>query len=156
MRELLFRGKRTDDGAWVFGSYVVATHKYSRDQKSAPHKSWIITRAHGNGGWFTAVQRFPVIDETVSQFTGMLDRDGRRIFEGDIVMNHLDPKEPDEETLGVILWDEKRDGWGYREYRDIFQDGLDDVSGIDGKWKVVDNIYENDEWYEKVMRPKAE
>ena len=156
MREILFRGKRTDNGEWVYGSYAIATHKYSLKQVGEPHKSWIITRAHGNGGWFTVVTRFPVIDETVCQCTGMKDCNGTPIFEGDIVMNRLDPKEPERETRGAILWDDKRNGWGYRELDCAYQDELDDVSGIDGQWEVVDNIYDNVEQYWKIAKARTE
>ena len=156
MREILFRGKRTDNGEWVYGSYAIATHKYSYKQANEPHKSWIITRAHGNGGWFTTVVRFPVIDETVGQLTGMKDLNGTPIFEGDIVANHLDPKEPERETRGAILWDDKFHGWGYLEFGRAYQDELDDVSGIDGQWEVVDNIFDNAECYWKIANKQTE
>ena len=61
MREILFRGKRKDDGKWVVG--------------------FLVSHAHV-GDWVTAE---PIAPETVGQYTGMTDKNGKKIFEGDIV-----------------------------------------------------------------------
>ena len=73
MREILFRGKSKAYNEWLIseciGSYV------SND--GIKHIDlWV-----NNSGWFE------VIPETVSQFTGLLDRHGKRLFEKDIVKN---------------------------------------------------------------------
>lgn len=68
MREILFRGKRADDGKWKFGYY-------DSDLYGA------IIRTP-NGSW---AEINYVDSETVGQFTGKTHKSGVKIFEGDIV-----------------------------------------------------------------------
>lgn len=82
MREILFRGKRCDGGGWVYGYYVKA--KYHFHEKGI-HEDWIICGAAANGGYFALHSRFPVQSDSVGQFTGCLDMNGAKIFEGDYV-----------------------------------------------------------------------
>lgn len=69
MREILFRGKRLDNGEWVYGNYSFA-------DCFAKHQHYIFQ----NKAFEHAVD-----PATVGQFTGLPDKDGTRIFEGDVV-----------------------------------------------------------------------
>ena len=93
MREILFRGQRCDNGEWVQGFYVRADHHW---HNHGIHKDWIICGASANGGWFALHNKYAVKSETVGQFTGLVDKNGTKIFEGDIVRClrfHCDGKE---------------------------------------------------------------
>lgn len=66
-REILFRGKRTDNGEWAEGELIHAV-------PSGIPGIRIPSR--------TALLIYSVIPETVGQFTGLTDKNGKRIFEG--------------------------------------------------------------------------
>ena len=75
MREILFRGKRVDNGEWVEGQYVYLLNP--KTENGQPIKHFI------HDGTPFGVQIDP---ETICEYTGLTDKNGRKVFEGDIVM----------------------------------------------------------------------
>jgi uncharacterized phage protein (TIGR01671 family) len=87
MREILFRGK-TKDSKWVEGFYYVARYRYAGGKEFISEKHMITTGiVEASGGYGESVEtiEYSVIPESVSEFTGLTDKNGEKIFEGDIV-----------------------------------------------------------------------
>ena len=73
MREIKFRGKRLDNGEWIYGSLLVSHFKDDKKER------YFITQFSGNYTF-----EHEVDPNTVGQFTGLRDKNGRDIWEGDI------------------------------------------------------------------------
>ena len=111
MREILFRGKCLANGEWVFGDL------YHRG------KEVVITS-------FYAGHHVAVDPTTVGQFTGLLDKNDQRIFEGDLF------RDESEDLTAVVIF---KDGCFRLEWRGIT--GTWTESGFDecgGGWGIVD------------------
>lgn len=131
MREILFVGKRTDNNEWICGSL-----KHTKIKDFDYYE--IITLDN--------LQSATVKPETIRQFTGLTDKNGKKIFEGDIV-NYEDCPASDyyRETIivnrGVI---EFSDGAFYVTERETVE--MDDlIYNGTMNCEVVGNIYDNPE-----------
>ena len=74
-REILYRGARMEDGKFVYGSLVFVKEN-DKSENELPHI--VISYGPDTFDWFE------VETETVGQYTGIDDREGEKIFEGDI------------------------------------------------------------------------
>ena len=74
-REILYRGARMEDGKFVYGSLAFVKEN-NKSENELPHI--VISYGPDTFDWFE------VETETVGQYTGIDDREGEKIFEGDI------------------------------------------------------------------------
>ena len=137
MREILFRGKRIDNGDFVFGMpWIFEDH------------ACICPWDKGMCKYDTGYYPVPVIPETVGQYTGLTDKNGKRIFEGDIVCHYNEnpfTKSTDIEK-GEVFWDKDFCGWR-RTTNHVFHSGVVDTYRMSSQcvYEVIGNIHDNPE-----------
>lgn len=128
----LYRGKRKDNGEWIEGFLVVIGKLY-----------YILTgKVDITKG--VALERFEVIPSTVGQFTGLSDKTGKRIFEGDICRNTKTGEIVSVKwhgTMAGYVWSKpKNDNKHLYDFGELFR--------VYDKYEVIGNIHDNPELLE--------
>ena len=121
MKEILFKGKRVDNGEWTEGYFF---------------KSWDkVFILWGMTGDSPNMEE--VIPETVGQYTGLTDKNGKKIFEGDILLKGFEKV--------LVKWNANQCRWG------IYSNNYE-ICGFNestqGYFEVIGNIYDNHELLE--------
>ena len=124
MRDIEFRGKQTDNGEWVYG---VPT-KDGRGEMVMVENIFECEEYNCRGANCLYVD-----ENTVGQYTGLADRNGTKIFEGDIVLLN-----GDEEPYQVVF-----DESCFQVYSDSVRYAMDNF--YDYEIEVIGNIYDNPE-----------
>ena len=101
-REILFKAKRKDNGEWVEGQYVYIANPLTEDGKPIKH---LIC----NG---TNIFNDLIDPDTLCQYTGLTDKNGKKIWENDIISIHAySYDEPEDDYFGVVTYCEKDACW---------------------------------------------
>lgn len=151
MREILFRGKRKNDYEWLYGFPYIT-------RKNAVKINWYCSE-------FGSMRTDEVDPETVGQYTGLIDKNGKKVFEGDIF------KFSDEiwesfytscgtewgswkvENYAVVGFDDERSGFDFVKYKfcensveaDIHENHDIEFAEFISSLEVIGNIHDNPE-----------
>ena len=138
IREVLFRGKRKDNGEWIEGgycycdnkSYIVINTRYIPDTRD-----WDEADYYEENPVYKPVF-IEVISETVGQYTGLTDKNDTKIFEGNIVR-------------GTDAIHRGREVYGYIDHKNgsfvIVGDLMTHYRWLDYNVEIIGNIHDNPE-----------
>lgn len=149
MREVLFRGKRADYGEWIEGYYAKqSNHACFAHELKYQHFIFKDVCLDFNLG---GLQGFEIIPETVGQYTGLKDKNGKKIFEGDIV--RLTDEHNEIEWTAVVVFGnpngEYNWGWQLKAIGE-FDGNKDILLWVDMEesgayFEIIGNIHDNPE-----------
>lgn len=137
MREILFRGRRISDGSWVEGGIIKTFHP-NFDHESPETFKFL----NANCYCICANNRDIFVEqESISQFTGLTDKNGKKIFEGDIVKHYCSSEDKTIFDVGQFYWCEnicqfRRTSRTEGQFYDV---------NNSCEYEVIGNIYDNPE-----------
>ena len=140
-REIKYRGKRIDDGKWVHGSYTSMREKnrnnpFCQVESKIFHRIW----QWEDRDWIMAVYaNYEVIPETVGQYTGLKDKNGVKIYEGDIIEHTISGNI----SVHEVYFDNEMLEFGLRYSGELFHCQFND------EFELVGNIHDNPELLNK-------
>ncbi|EHF2908548.1 TPA: YopX family protein [Listeria monocytogenes] len=130
MREIEVRGKRIDNREWIYGNLMQfedsATFIFADERKGAS----TLTYAH-----FIINNMHAIDEKTLGQYTGLKDKNGKKIFEGDICW------EEHNECYGVVKFEEGKFLYVWENIAEDLWEVADDI-------EICGNIHENPELLE--------
>lgn len=123
----LFRGKRSDNGEWIRGRYI-----YSFDHTTQKKKHYINLSGNPNDMSLADLCEYEVKPKTIDQCTGLRDKNGKLIFERDIV--NLSKNE----DKSIVYW--AREFWYFKI--DGYYERLYNYANT---CEIIGNVHDNPE-----------
>lgn len=146
MREILFKAKRKDNGKWVEGYYYKmseTTYCFKEDYERKPvsEHHYILQERMTDWGLPNQIVQIEIDSETLYQFTGLCDKNGKKVWENDILMAHLDESYPEDATYETVEWNVA--GWVTHETDSTDRQYLDEFDLE--HYEAIGNIFDNPE-----------
>lgn len=165
MRTIKFRGKLCHSNEWIIGNLIIANNNHPYIVPSdciEPDGHHLIFED----------KAFWVIPETVGQFTGLTDKNGKDIFEGDFVRQKTNPCSQNKDCIVEpdplydryeIKWDERKNGWNAFPNTSLSSEDFDiaiqqlgglitwpceDVLANSWHYEIIGNIHDNPELFQ--------
>lgn len=131
-REVKFCGKRVDNGEWVYGSLI-------------KDKYIVGNVIDWNEDYFNTEYWWRVIPETVGQFTGLLDKNGKEIYEGDIVRERWNNYTPIYQNAIYMAYnvDKINDPYVSTQFNVIWRNGCEVIGNIHDNPKLLEVDQDN-------------
>lgn len=135
MRDYEFRGKRLDNGEWVYGSLTVRLVDGYLDHSK---KCYFIQYDYMNNYGQVFTDKFEVDTSTIGQFTGLVDKNGKKIYEGDVVKGKEWERGTSHRHIGIVEYISS-------SFRSV---GINKYLGyhgsVDGSYEVIGNIHDKE------------
>ena len=132
MREILFRGKRFSNGEWVIGGIMKTFHPNydcENEEEFLSQSPNCYCICANNKDYF-------VEQTSIGQYTGLTDKNGKKIFEGDIIR-------VDDTEIAVVEYDETS-----AFYMAVFDRAESDFGSLIGQYpnvEIIGNVHDNPE-----------
>ena len=129
MREIKFRGKRLDNGEWLYGNLIELRNPFNHEDSPA---CFIMPKEVNIADPDSIAEQEVVDPATVGQFTDLLDKNGKEIYFGDIVRDKYG-------DIGSVIW--------FSDCSMRVDWGGGDIHFIDPEWglEVIGNIHDDPE-----------